>query len=351
MIKWLSFLLVVFFGLMGFVVHPPKKPTPLPFLYPKHWPKPLYNFKENPLTVEGFELGKTLFYDVRLSKDSTISCNSCHQQFAAFSTYDHPLSHGIGDSLTHRNAPALQNLAWKPSFNADGGIHHLDVQPLAPITAENEMGETIANVLNKLNADKKLQQQHFAAFGTKTFTTATLNKALSQFVIQLISSNSKYDLVQQGKAAYILPEQLGHDIFMKKCVQCHTPPFFTDFSFRNIGLPKDKFLNDDGRMKITTLTEDSLKFMVPSLRNVMVTAPYTHDGRFFGVQSMMEHYRKQIKATSQTDSLVKNFIPLSNFEIGQLTGFLYTLTDTSFLKNKNFAPKDYPIIPNFIHLH
>lgn len=323
----------------------------MPFIYPKNWPKPLYNFKGNPLTYEGFELGKTLFYDTRLSKDSTISCNSCHQQFAAFSTYDHPLSHGIGDSLSKRNAPALQNLAWKPLFNADGGIHHLDVQPLAPITAPNEMGETIENVLKKLNRDKKMQQMHFAAFGSKNFTTATLNKALSQFVVQLISSNSKYDLVQQGKANYILPEQLGHDIFMKKCVQCHVPPFFTDFSFRNIGLPKDKFLNDDGRMSITTFSEDSLKFMVPSLRNVMVTAPYTHDGRFFGVQTMMEHYRKQVKATKQTDSLLRNFIPLSNFEIGQLTGFLYTLTDTSFLKNKNFAPKDYPIIPNFIHLH
>jgi cytochrome c peroxidase len=351
MIKWLSCIFIVFFGLVSFVGHLPKKPTPMPFVYPKNWPKPLYNFKENPLTYEGFELGKTLFYDTRLSKDSSISCNSCHQQFAAFSTYDHPLSHGIGDSLSKRNAPALQNLAWKPLFNADGGIHHLEVQPLAPITAPNEMGETIENVLKKLNRDKKMQQMHFAAFGSKNFTTATLNKALSQFVVQLITSNSKYDLVQQGKANYILPEQLGHDIFMKKCVQCHVPPFFTDFSFRNVGLPKDKFLNDDGRMGITTFSDDSLKFMVPSLRNVMVTAPYTHDGRFFGVQAMMEHYRKQVKATRQTDSLVRNFIPLSNFEIGQLTGFLYTLTDTSFLKNKNFAPKDYPIIPNFIHLH
>lgn len=351
MIRSLSFLLIIFFGLVSFINYGVKKPRKVKFKYPKHWPKPLYNFAQNPLTEEGIALGKALFYDTRLSVDNSISCNSCHQQFAAFSSYDHALSHGVGDSLTKRNAPALQNLAWKPLFNADGGIHHLDLQSLAPITSSNEMGETIKNVLEKLNADKEFTSMHMAAFGTPKFSTVTLNKAISQFVLQLISSNSKYDVVLQKKATYILPEQLGHDIFMKKCVQCHVPPFFTDFSFRNIGLPLDKYLNDEGRMRITTSNEDSLKFMVPSLRNVMVTAPYTHDGRFYGVQTMMDHYRKKVQATLQTDSLVRNFIPLSNFEVGQLTAFLYTLTDTSFLKNKAYAPKDYPIIPDFIHLH
>ena len=141
--------------------------TPLPFIVPKGWSKPAYDFKNNPPTKEGFELGKKLFYDGRLSKDGNFSCGSCHQQFAAFSTYDHNLSHGINNSQTSRNAPGLFNLAWTKNFMADGGINHLDLQPLAPITAPNEMAETLANVILKLKADsvyKKLFTKAFLEF-------------------------------------------------------------------------------------------------------------------------------------------------------------------------------------------
>jgi len=129
------------------------KPSPLQFTIPAGWPQPQYNFKTNPLTKEGFELGRKLFYDEKLSKDSTISCASCHQQFGAFATYDHNLSHGYNNTLTTRNAPSLQNLAWQKEFMWDGGIVHLDLQPLAPLTATNEMGETLQNVITKLNKD------------------------------------------------------------------------------------------------------------------------------------------------------------------------------------------------------
>ena len=121
-----------------------KPPTPLKFIVPRNWPKPKYDFAKNPLTQEGFLLGRKLFYDLRLSVDSTVSCGSCHQQFAAFSTYEHNLSHGVNSSLTTRNAPALQNLAWQSNFMWDGSIPHLDLQPLMPLTAANEMGETPA---------------------------------------------------------------------------------------------------------------------------------------------------------------------------------------------------------------
>ena len=136
---------------------PPQKPHPINFTIPKGWPKSAYDFKSNPLTEEGFALGKKLFYDVRLSKDNSISCGTCHQQFAAFTTFDHPLSHGINNQQTSRNAPALQNLAWQTNFMADGGITHLDLQPLAPITAENEMAETLENVIAKIKSDKAYQ--------------------------------------------------------------------------------------------------------------------------------------------------------------------------------------------------
>ncbi|MEN9299519.1 MAG: hypothetical protein RLZZ429_1832 [Bacteroidota bacterium] len=313
------------------------KPTPVKFVVPKGWPEPLYDFKSNPLTKEGIELGRQLFYDTRLSKDGTISCGTCHQQFGGFNTYDHSLSHGYNNSLTTRNAPGLFNLAWQKELMWDGGINHLDLQPLAPITAENEMAESLQNVITKLQAEKEYRRLFKAAFGDEKISTQRLTKAISQFVLTLVSSDSKYDRVMRGVDTFILPEKLGYEIFKKKCVSCHTEPMFTDFSYRNIGMPLDPFLKDVGRMKITNEPSDSLKFKVPSLRNVMRSFPYGHDGRFFSVMTVMEHYRKNMVPDPRTDPLLQNRLPLSNFEIGQLTAFLHTLTDSSFLKNPHFA--------------
>jgi cytochrome c peroxidase len=325
--------------------------TPIVFQVPQGWPKPVYDFKNNPLTKEGFELGKKLFYDVNLSKDSTIACASCHQQFGAFSTYEHNLSHGYNNSFTTRNAPALQNLAWQKEFMHDGGIPHLDLQPLAPMAAPNEMGETIEHIITKVKADAAYRKMFKAAFGNELVNTQRMNKALSQFMLMLVSSNSKYDKVMRGEATFILPEQLGYDIFKKKCVSCHTEPLFTDYSYRNIGMPLDSMLNDFGRMKITGDSKDSLKFRVPSLRNVAVTYPYGHDGRFFSLYNVFEHYRNKMIVGPTTDTLLKHKLYVSNYEVGQLKAFLYTLTDTTFLRNKMFSPEGYTITPPFIHTH
>jgi cytochrome c peroxidase len=327
------------------------KPRKLKFPVPKGWAKPVYDFKSNPITQEGFELGRRIFYDERISKDSSISCASCHQQFAAFTTFDHNLSHGFNNSLTTRNAPSLQNLAWQKDFMADGGIVHLDLQPLAPMTAHNEMGETIEGIIKKLNGDTSYKRMFNAAFGSEEINTQRMNRAISQFVLMMVSSNSKYDKVMRKQDTFNLPQSLGYDIFKKKCASCHKEPMFTDYSFRNNGMALEKTLNDYGRMKISQHINDSLKFRVPSLRNVAVTAPYGHDGRFFSLSNVFEHYRKNMKVGPTTDSLLKNKLPLSNFEIGQLTAFLYTLTDTSFLKNPMFAPPGYNITPTFIHNH
>lgn len=313
------------------------RPKPIAFKVPKGWPRPVYDFSKNPLTEEGFALGKKLFYDGRLSKDGSFSCGTCHQQFGAFNTYDHSLSHGFNNAFTTRNAPGLFNLAWQKDFMWDGGINHLDLQPLAPITAENEMAETLENVITKLKADKEYRKLFKAAFGDETINTQRIGKALSQFMLQLVSSNSKYDKVKRGEASFILPEQLGYQIFLQKCASCHTEPLFTDYSYRNIGLKMDDVLKDPGRMRITNRSEDSLKFKVPSLRNVAMTFPYGHDGRFFSLMSVFEHYRKNMVVSATTDPLFRNKLALSNYEIGQLTAFLYTLTDSSFLKDPRFA--------------
>jgi cytochrome c peroxidase len=327
------------------------KPTPLVFKVPPGWPQPVYDFKQNPVTLQGFELGRKLFYDGRLSKDGNFPCASCHQQFAAFATYDHNLSHGYNNSFTTRNAPALQNLAWQKAFMWDGGINHLDAQPLAPITAPNEMAETVENIIKKLSADAEYRTMFKAAFGSPQITTQRIMQALSQFEVMLVSSNSKYDKVMRGEAQFNLPESLGYAIFKQKCASCHAEPFFTDFSYRNNGMPMDAVLKDEGRMKITGNPYDSLKFKVPSLRNVAVTEPYGHDGRFFFLINVFDHYRKNMVVGPTTDSLLKNKIPLSNYEIGQLTAFLYTLTDTTFLKNPRFAPPNFNNQPPAEHVH
>jgi len=327
------------------------KPKPLPFVVPKGWPKPQYDFSKNPLTVEGFELGRKLFYDEKLSKDSTISCASCHQQFGAFATYDHNLSHGYNNSLTTRNAPSLQNLAWQKAFMWDGGITHLDLQPLAPLTAPNEMGETIERVIKKISRDTAYRRMFKAAFGNQPINTKLTMMALSQYMLMLVSSNSKYDQVMRGEANFNLPEKLGYEIFNQKCSGCHPPPFFTDFSYRNTGLRLDTTLNDLGRMKITRDAKDSMAFKVPSLRNVALTFPYGHDGRFFSLYNVYDHYRSKMNVSKQTDSLLQKKLPISNYETGQLTAFLRTLTDSSFIKNPMFAPPGYNVTPDFMNLH
>ncbi len=314
-----------------------KAVTPVSFTQPAGWPNAVYNFADNPLTEQGIALGKKLFYDGRLSKDGQFPCASCHQQDAAFGTFAHDLSHGFNNSHTLRNAPPLQNLAWYSEFHHDGGITHLDLQPLAPITNPVEMAETIDNVLNKLRADAVYRSMFTAAFGSDDINTKRMTQALSQFMLTMVSANSKYDKVMRGEATFNLPESLGYDIFKQKCASCHKEPLFTDLSYRNTGLSVDAVLQDNGRMRITQNPADSLKFRVPSLRNIMVSSYYGHDGRFFDVYQVLEHYNSGVINGPTTDPLVKNKIPLSNFEKGQLVAFFTALTDSAFLKNKKLA--------------
>jgi len=317
----------------------PHNPTYLDLAIPAGWPTPPSDiFANNSLTEEGFQLGKKLFYDGKLSKDGNFPCASCHQQFAAFATFDHDFSHGFDNSFTTRNAPGLFNLAWMTKMHWDGGINHIEVQPLAPITAQNEMAETIDNVLNKLRADTEYPTLFKNAFGNTDITSQRMLKALAQFMGSIISSNSKYDKVQRGEASFTASEQNGYNLFKAKCETCHKEPLFTDNSFRNTGLAVNPFLNDYGRMRITNDRNDSLKFKVPSLRNVMLTFPYSHDGRFYSIGAAIDHYRTGIITTQTTlDPLLVNRIAITNTEKNDLIYFLYTLTDTTMTKAARFA--------------
>lgn len=343
--RWTILLAAVLFT-AGFLVNACKKSgapaapptTPLTFTVPDGWPQPLYNFEGNPITKEGFELGKKLFYDGILSKDGNFPCASCHQQFAAFATFDHPLSHGFDNQFTLRNAPGLFNMVWLPAMHWDGGINHIEVQPLAPITAPNEMAEDIANVVKKLQQHPEYPNHFKAAFGDATVTSERMLKALTQFVGMMVSANSKYDKVKRGELSFTADEQKGYEIFQAKCASCHTEPLFTDNSYRNTGLPLDPVLKDYGRMRITGNSADSLKFKVPSLRNLYLTFPYGHDGRFYAVRDVLDHYSHGVQDGPTVDPLVKNKIPLSDADKFYLQYFLRTLTDSTFIADKRFGP-------------
>lgn len=316
-----------------------KEPTPLAFTIPAGFPKPATDlFANNPLTQEGFELGRKLFYDGLLSADGNFPCASCHQQFASFATLDHDLSHGFNNQFTTRNAPPLFNLAWHKEFHWDGGIANLEVQPLAPIIAPNEMAESIENVVRKLNEDTSYKRMFKEAFKTQVIDSRYMLKALSQFMGMMVSANSKYDKVKRGENNFTAAEQRGYEVFKQHCTSCHTEPLFTDLSYRNTGLPLNSTLRDFGRMHITNRSSDSLKFKVPSLRNIFQTGPYGHDGRFISVGQVIDHYRTGVINGPTTDPLLKNRISLNEFQKNDLIIFLRTLTDSTFLYDKRFGP-------------
>jgi cytochrome c peroxidase len=312
------------------------KPTPLYLEIPKGWPKPYYNFSKNPLTEEGFQLGRQLFYDPILSRDNTISCASCHLQATGFTHVDHELSHGIDGQIGTRNSMTLMNLAWSKSFMWDGGVNHLDVQALNPITSSIEMDETLSNVVAKLQKSEKYQAQFLAAFGDTNITGQRVLKALSQFELQLISSGSKYDKVMRKEADFTAQEQNGYKLFKTNCASCHNEPLFTSEKLERNGLPIDSILNDIGRQKITGIAKDYMLFKVPTLRNVQFTFPYMHDGRFKKLNDVIKHYNSLSNDKNLPKQLQKP-MHLSDNERVDLVAFLHTLTDTEFLFDKRFS--------------
>ena len=315
------------------------RPTYLSFKIPTGWPAPPTDiFKNNSLTEEGFQLGKKLFYDGRLSKDGNFPCASCHQQSAAFATYDHQFSHGYNNSFTVRNAPPLFNLAWMKEMHWDGGINHIEVQPLAPISDIKKMAENIENVLKKLSIDTVYHRMFTAAFGDTVINSQRMLKALSQFMGSIQSFNSKYDQVKRSEASFTLAEQNGYNIFKDKCNSCHTEPLFTDNSFRNNGLSLDPVLKDIGRMRVTGKPSDSLLLKVPTLRNINYTGPFMHDGRIFSLLQTVSHYQTGIDITQPTlDPLLKNRLSITNQEKVDLVEFLQTLTDDVLIKDTRLA--------------
>ena len=307
---------------------------------PKEFNEPLYNFKTNPLTPEIFVLGRKLFYDPILSKDYTISCASCHQRFAAFAHIDHPLSHGIAGLIGKRNVPALQNLIWKDAFMADGGVNNLEIQPLNPITSPVEMNESLPGIIKKIQADSSYVGAFSKAFKDTTINSERILKALVQFTGLMISCNSRYDKYMSGEEKFTDNEMNGLKLFRAHCENCHKEPWFTDNTYRNIGLKPDTALNDSGRAAITGLHSDYMKFKVPDLRNVELTYPYMHDGRFKNLKQVLDHYANGNFFTNYDHSIDRN-VGLTETEKADIISFLKTLTDKEFLYDRRFADPNY----------
>lgn len=331
--KKLFIILCIGAGALLVAMFPPGKPRPLKLEVPEGWPQPFDIFKDNPPTDAGFQLGRKLFYDGRLSRNGQFPCSSCHEQRAAFATFDHDFSHGFNNQFTTRNAPTLQNLAWQSSFHWDGKFHDLPAQARSPLTAPNEMAADVDSVIRVLKMDKQYPKLFAKAFGTKGINEDRMFKALAQFTGMMVSADSKYDQMKKGKAEFNSSEEHGYQLYQQHCQSCHPEPLFTDNSFRNNGLEVDPYHNDMGRMTITGLSSDSLKFRVPSLRNVGVSQPFMHDGRFYSLQSVVEHYTKGIVKGPTLDSILLKPIILSPREKYDLVLFLYTLTDSAFISN------------------
>ena len=305
---------------------------------PAGFPPPSYTFNDNPLSTYGFELGRRLFYDGRLSLDGMHPCSSCHQQIAGFGTYEHDRSHGVNNTHTLRNAPVLFNLAWNTSFHWDGEFSSLKEEAVHPITGATEMGETLARVVRRLENDVAYKTMFRRAFFSEKITPNLMLLALAQFTGYLTSANSKYDKYKKGEITFSPQEENGYQLFKTNCATCHPEPLFTDYSYRNIGLPVDPNLNDHGRMRITGLREDSLKFKVPTLRNVYISSNYMHDGRFNTLAQCINHYRTGVQQSATLDPLLTNGISLTNSQATDLSLFLRTLTDSSFIRDTRFGP-------------
>ncbi len=313
----------------------PETFTPYRFTMSRTFPVPDLP-RDNPLTEERVTLGRRLFHETALSRDGTISCASCHHADAAF-TDQRPVSIGIGGEKGDRNSMPLFNLAWKREFFWDGRAPSLREQVLMPITDHREMDESLENVCLKLTELSGYTRMFAGAYRSEGITAEKISLALEQFLLTLSARDAKFDQALSGKAKLTEKEARGFELFMTEyeprtgqlgadCFHCHGGALFSDHQFHNNGLSG----NDPGRAKVTGAAADHGKFSTPSLRNIELTAPYMHDGRFATLEEVVEHYSSGIQRVPTLDpNLAKhpaNGLKLGSDDKAALVAFLRTLT-------------------------
>lgn len=324
--------------------------TPYPFPEMMYFPK-VPEFSSNPVTIEGAELGRYLFYDPILSSDSTISCSSCHNQKTAFSNSPNRFSVGVNGGKTDRNVMPLFNLIWHSSYFFDGRASTLEDQISHPIKAENEMNMQWDLILKRLNSNKFYLNKFKSVYATKKIDSVDVKNVLAQFLRTLLSYQSKFDKIIAKKDKFTKEEFNGFGLVSNQnkgdCLHCHPSDghgLMTTLKFSNNGL--DSIYNaddykDKGRGEVTGIKSDNGKFKIPSLRNIALTAPYMHDGRFKTLNEVLDFYSTGVHMSANIDSKMgyayQGGVKLTKEEKKDIIAFLNTLTDSVFINKKEYS--------------
>ena len=316
----------------------PETFTPYRFTLSRTFPIPALP-RDNPLLEERVALGDKLFHEPLLSRDSTISCSSCHDARAAFSD-PRRFSLGVDARAGTRHAMPLFNLAWKTRFFWDGRAASLREQVLVPIQDPAEMDETPGHVVAKLSTSADYRRLFKAAFGTSEISADKLGLAIENYLLTLTAFDAPFDRAMSGKGTLSAEARRGFELFMTEyeprtgqrgadCFHCHGGPLFSDNEFHNNGLEPNPA--DTGRHRVTGMESDRYKFATPSLRNLTRTAPYMHDGRFTTLEQVVAHYSTGIHRSDTLDpNLAKHpagGLQLSQDEQRALVAFLKTLSE------------------------
>jgi len=314
---------------------------------------PMPDFKDNPPTVQGVRLGRMLFHEKMMSKDGTQACASCHLQSHGF-TDTAKFSIGVEGLPGKRQAMSVFNTAWHTNeFFWDGRAHLLRDQSLKPIQDALEMNETLENVIAKLSASKTYRDQFTRAFGSDEITSEKMSLAMEQFMNTIVSNQSKYDKFLAGQATLTPEEERGRKLFFLEyneflpaqsgadCAHCHGGFNFTNNRYMNNGLDAQGQAKDKGREEATQSPADHAKFKVPSLRNIALTAPYMHDGRFLTLEEVVDHYNNGIKKSQTLDpalnATTNTGLRLSAQDKADLVAFLKTLTDNTLATEEKYS--------------
>jgi len=306
----------------------------------------------NPLTKDGVDLGRHLFYDPILSRDSTMACSNCHLTSGSF-TDNLATSPGVDSIFGMRSSMSLHNVGFfYTGLFWDGRVNTLEEQALLPIEDPIELHTTWPEVIEKIKTVPMYQELYRKAFGidnSNEIDRQLTVKALAQFERSLVSSGeSQYDRVKAGLDVFTDKQLIGHDIFFDldpfnlpdgQCFHCHAAPLFTDGTFQNNGLtPADSFDDfiDKGRGGVSNVQIENGKFRVPSLRNIALTAPYMHDGRFETLEEVMVHYNSG-GHPSIGKSTFMDSISLNTFQTEAIIEFLHTLTDSTFINDERYS--------------
>ena len=355
------------------LLDPTPDPTPIrnfsaPFVY-GHFRAP----EDNPLTEEGVQLGRMLFYDLRLSGNNSVSCSTCHMQHLAF-TDGKARAVGVSGKPLAFNSMSLANLIWGPQhFFWNGRAGSLEEQALIPIQNPDEMNQGIDELLEELSADEAYPALFGRAYGR--ISRENIAKSIASFERTLVSADSKYDRFLRGEIKLSADEERGRKLFMAhpdvkvnlrgaNCIDCHSQFLTSGFNtlydgFSNNGLDGEASMQP-GLQVVTGKPSDRGKFKVPTLRNIALTAPYMHDGRFATLEQVLDHYNQGINVSSTLSPLIleadnrqvhdvatKASLHLSEEEKRAVIAFLHTLTDEHFIGSEQFSnPFMQPGAPN-----